>query len=42
MAQSPLVRLVGTWEFEPLVEGRSMGRGRSTFDWITYRKVEDR
>ena len=31
---SPLARLVGTWEFEPLVEGRSMGRGRATFEWI--------
>ncbi len=34
MAESPLARLVGTWEFEPLVEGRSMGRGRATFEWI--------
>ena len=34
MADSPLARLVGTWEFEPLVEGRSMGRGRATFEWI--------
>ena len=34
MAESPLARLVGTWEFEPLVEGRSVGRGRATFEWI--------
>jgi hypothetical protein len=31
---SPLARLIGTWEFEPFVEGRSMGRGRATFEWI--------
>jgi hypothetical protein len=34
MAESPLGRLIGTWEFEPIVEGRSMGRGRATFEWI--------
>ena len=34
MADSPLERLVGSWEFEPLVEGRSMGRGRARFEWI--------
>ena len=34
MAQSPLGRLIGTWEFEPFVEGRSAGRGRATFEWI--------
>ena len=34
MADSPLERLVGTWEFEPSVEGRSMGCGRATFEWI--------
>jgi hypothetical protein len=34
MAESPLVLLIGTWEFEPLVEGQSMGRGRATFEWI--------
>jgi hypothetical protein len=34
MTQSPLGRLIGTWEFEPLVEGRSAGRGRATFEWI--------
>ena len=31
---SSLGVLVGTWEFEPLVEGRSAGRGRATFEWI--------
>jgi hypothetical protein len=31
---SPLARLAGTWEFEPLVEGRSAGRGRATFEWV--------
>jgi hypothetical protein len=34
MADSPLERLVGIWEFEPFVEGRSMGRGRARFEWI--------
>jgi len=34
MAESPLSRLIGTWEFEPLVEGRSAGTGRATFEWI--------
>jgi hypothetical protein len=35
MAASPLARLIGTWEFEPLIEGgRSAGRGRATFEWI--------
>lgn len=34
MAESPFGRLVGTWEFEPIVDGRSMGRGRATFEWI--------
>ena len=34
MAESPLGRLIGTWEFEPFVEGRSAGRGRATFEWI--------
>jgi hypothetical protein len=31
---SVLERLIGTWEFEPSVEGRSAGRGRATFEWI--------
>jgi hypothetical protein len=31
---SPLGRLIGTWGFEAFVEGRSMGRGRATFEWI--------
>ena len=34
MAESPLGRLIGTWEFEPFVDGRSAGRGRATFEWI--------
>ncbi len=34
MADSPLTGLIGTWEFEIVVEGRSMGRGRATFEWI--------
>jgi hypothetical protein len=34
MTDSLLERLVGTWEFEPFVEGRSMGRGRARFEWI--------
>ena len=34
MAQSPLARLIGTWDFEPLVDGRSAGRGRAAFEWI--------
>ena len=33
-ATSLLARLIGTWDFEPVVEGRSMGHGRSTFEWI--------
>jgi hypothetical protein len=31
---SALGVLIGTWEFEPLVEGRSAGRGHATFEWI--------
>ena len=34
MADSPLERLAGTWEFEPLIGGRPMGRGRARFEWI--------
>jgi hypothetical protein len=34
MPESPLGRLVGTWEFEPHIEGKPTGRGRATFDWI--------
>ena len=34
MAESPLRRLIGTWEFEPSVNGGSPGRGRATFEWI--------
>ena len=26
--------LIGTWEFEPSVDGRSTGRGRATFEWM--------
>jgi hypothetical protein len=31
---SALDVLIGPWEFEPFVEGRSAGRGRATFEWI--------
>ena len=34
MAESPLGLLMGTWEFEPLIEGGSPGRGRATFEPI--------
>ena len=34
MAESPLARLIGTWDFEPLVDGTAAGRGRATFEWI--------
>ncbi len=34
MAESPLGRLAGTWEFETYVEGRSAGKGHVTFEWI--------
>jgi hypothetical protein len=34
MADSPLGRLIGTWEFEPMVDGRSAGTARSTYEWI--------
>ena len=34
MTESPLGRLVGTWEFEPFVDRRSLGTGRTTFEWI--------
>jgi hypothetical protein len=34
MADSPLRRLIGTWTFEPLVDGASAGRGRATFEWM--------
>jgi hypothetical protein len=30
----PLSLLIGTWEFESRVDGRSMGRGAATFEWI--------
>jgi hypothetical protein len=34
MAESPLGRLIGTWEFAPLVDGQPAGAGRATFEWI--------
>jgi hypothetical protein len=34
VADSPLGRVIGSWEFEAFVDGRSMGRGRATFEWI--------
>ncbi len=34
MADSPLARLIGSWEFEPILESGSPGRGRATFEWI--------
>ena len=34
MAESPLQPLIGTWEFEASSEGRLLGRGRATFEWI--------
>ena len=34
MAESPLGLLAGTWEFEPLVEGKPTGKGRATFEWL--------
>jgi hypothetical protein len=34
MAESPLERLLGTWEFEPTVDGRSAGTARATYEWI--------
>ena len=34
MAHSPLARLIGTWEFEPMPDGSSAGHGRATFEWL--------
>ena len=34
MAESPLGRLIGTWDFESFPDGRSAGHGRATFEWI--------
>jgi len=31
---SPLRLLIGTWEFEAVKDGRRMGRGTTTFEWI--------
>jgi hypothetical protein len=33
-AKSPLHRLVGEWEFEASSNGRFLGRGSTTFEWI--------
>lgn len=33
-AGSPLGRLIGTWDFESITEGRFLGRGSTTFEWI--------
>ncbi|MGQ0608681.1 MAG: hypothetical protein ACT4OQ_09495 [Chloroflexota bacterium] len=34
MADSPLLPLIGTWEFEASSGARFLGRGRATFEWI--------
>jgi hypothetical protein len=34
MAETPLGRLIGAWEFEPLADGMPTGRGRAAFEWI--------
>jgi hypothetical protein len=34
LAESPLGRLIGAWEFETKAKDRSMGHGRATFEWI--------
>lgn len=34
MESSPVRLLIGRWEFESTVEGRFMGRGTATFEWI--------
>ena len=34
MADSPLGRLIGTWEFEPVIDGRPVGKGRASFEWM--------
>ncbi|MGH2428092.1 MAG: hypothetical protein ACRDGV_04270 [Candidatus Limnocylindria bacterium] len=33
-ASASLGFLIGTWEFEASVDGRFLGRGRATFEWI--------
>jgi hypothetical protein len=33
-ASSSLDRLIGTWDFEASSEGRFLGRGLTTFEWI--------
>jgi hypothetical protein len=30
----PLERLIGAWDFEASVQGRFLGRGSTTFEWI--------
>jgi hypothetical protein len=34
MADSSLSRLIGTWDFETSSEGRFLGRGWTTFEWM--------
>ena len=34
MTESPLGCLAGAWEFEPFVEGRSVGKGSVVFEWF--------
>jgi hypothetical protein len=41
MAESPFERLVGTWEFESLVEGGSMGFDDTTFE-VSQLYADDR
>jgi hypothetical protein len=36
MVESPLRRLIGTWRFEPIVDGHAAGIGRATFAWIEH------
>jgi hypothetical protein len=33
-AGSPLARLIGTWDFEAGSDGRFLGRGVTTFEWM--------
>ena len=33
-ATSALQRLIGTWTFEARAEGKFLGRGRASFEWI--------
>lgn len=34
MPDTPLGRLVGTWELEPSIGGQSPGKSSATFEWI--------